>query len=110
MSLKPDPPQSKVGKSVWFSPPVAVGHLPPRTGKIEQEVWSDVYEDSDWGWYIYTSQLIKWDQDGSKSIRLTYYYHPGGGSKWFFGGQYSIEDSPAVIKDILEKTLAMKWC
>ena len=105
---KPVPPPSKIGNKVVFSPPLAVGDAPKRKGEIVDEVWTEIYPDKAWGWYIYTSQLIKW-ADGSRSIRMTYYYHPEGGARWIFGGQYSLEDTPDVIHGLIRDTLVKNW-
>lgn len=104
----PTPPGSKLGNVVSFTPPKSVTGASSLTGKIVDEVWSEVYYDLAWGWYIYTSQLIEWTA-GGKSIRITYYYYPPNGSNWIFGGQYSIEDDPRIINDLLKATLAKKW-
>jgi hypothetical protein len=106
--MKPAPPGSKIGRDVIFSPPVAIGEAPKRKGKIVDEVWTEVFPDKEWGWYVYTSQLIEW-ADGTKSIRMTYYYQPEGGKKWLFGGQYSLEDTPSVIHGLIRDTLAKGW-
>jgi hypothetical protein len=97
-------PPSKIGNIVEFSPPVSVGEAPTRRGKIKDEIWSEIYKDSEWGSYVYTSQFIEWD-GGGYSVRLTYYYQPEGSARWFFGGQYSVEDSPKIIQKLLEDTL-----
>src|SRR3954462_1685998 len=100
---KDDPvpvPESRVGRPVEFKPPISVGEMPTRKGTIKDEIWSKVYPDPEWGHYIYTSQLIEWE-NGERSVRLTYYYLPAGASRWLFGGQYSIEDSPAAIHEFL---------
>ena len=103
----PTPPPLKKGNLVVFSPPVSVGEAPIRKGYIKDEVWSDPYLDADWGYYIYTSQLIEWE-NGGRSIRITYYYQPINSDRWFFGGQYSIEDTPEIIERILKATLQKK--
>lgn len=106
----PVPPTSKIGEPVRFSPPLAVAGQPPRLGEIIDEVWSPVCYDACWGWYAYTSQLIKWDDPvHGKSIRITYYYQAVGAHTWLFGGQYAVEDEPSVINDLLRQTLAKKW-
>lgn len=103
-------PTSKIGNKVVFAPPVSVSATPYRTGKIADEIWSSPCFDPQWGWYVYTSQLIEWDDlEHGKSIRITYYYQPEGSSRWLFGGQYSIEDTPDVINEHLRKTLAKGW-
>ena len=107
MSLKPAPPGSKIGNEVTFSPPVAVGEAPTRRGKVIDEVWTDVFPDDDWGWYVYTSQLIEW-ADETRSIRMTYYYQPEGSTSWLFG-QYSLEDTPSIIQGLIRDTLAKNW-
>lgn len=106
--MKPARPESKIGNKVVFAPPVAVGDVPKRRGKIVDEVWTEVFPDKEWGWYVYTSQLIEWAH-GSRTIRMTYYYQPEGGKRWYFGGQYSLEDTPDVIHGLIRDTLAMKW-
>ncbi len=108
MNIKPEKPNSKIGNPVVFSPPIAIGEAPKRTGKIIDEVWTEVLLDKEWGWYVYTSQLIEWT-DTSRSIRITYYYCPQGGNQWIFGGQYSIEDTPEVIQGLIKDTLAKGW-
>jgi hypothetical protein len=106
---KPAGPPSKIGNKVTFSPPISAKGSPKRIGQIKDEIWSEVYPNSDWGgWNIYTSQLIEW-ASGGRSIRLTYYYFPAGGSHWIFGGQYSLEDSPAVVREIITRTLETNW-
>ncbi len=104
----PLPPPSKIGNPVEFSPPVSVGEAAKRRGKIKDELWSEIYKDSEWGYYIYTSQLIEWD-NGDRSIRITYYYQPDGATRWFFAGQYSIDDRPEIIRTVLEATLKKNW-
>jgi hypothetical protein len=105
----PDRPKSKKGSRVIFKPPKGAGtQVSPRKGEIIDEIWSDVYLDQDWGHYIYTSQLIQWD-NGNKSIRLTYYYCPNGKDRWIFGGQFSIEDKPEIINKLLSETLKKDW-
>jgi len=106
---KPKPPQFNIGKKVLFKAPVGAGeNAPVRKGKIIDEIWSDIYLDKEWGYYIYTSQLIQWD-NGRKSIRVTYYYCPNGKEQWIFGGQYSIEDKPEIINKLLSDTLNKNW-
>lgn len=106
----PNPPKSKIGNEVVFAPPVAVSTALPRVGRIKDEVWSPVSRDDDWGWYVYTSQLIEWNaKEHGQSIRITYYYQPFGGDNWLFGGQYSIEDRPSLINEHLQMTLAKGW-
>lgn len=105
--MKPAPPGSKIGKPVVFSPPKAVAGMPKRHGTVKAEVWSEVFR-SEWGWYAYTSQLIEW-ADGSRSIRMTYYYHPEEGKGWRFGGQTSLEDRPDIINGLIRDTLARGW-
>jgi hypothetical protein len=105
---KPHRPSSKIGNSVVFGPPVAVGNAPQRKGKIVAEVWTKVCRDPAWGWYVYTSQLIEW-ADGSRTIRMTYYYRHDSHDHWLFGGQHSIEDSPTVIHGLIRATLARNW-
>jgi hypothetical protein len=106
---KPNPPKSKIGNEVKFKPPIGAGeNISPRKGKIVDEIWSGIYPDQEWGHYIYTSQLIQWD-NGQKSIRLTYYYCPHGKERWIFGGQFSIEDKPEIINKLLSATLEKKW-
>ncbi|KAB2906814.1 MAG: hypothetical protein F9K30_24385 [Dechloromonas sp.] len=106
--MKPSPPGSKIGNPVVFAPPIAVGLSPRRKGVVIDEVWTDVLYDKEWGWYAYTAQLIEWADD-SRSIRLTYYYHPEGAKNWRFGGQYSIEDKPEVIHGLIRATLKKGW-
>jgi len=106
--MKPKPPESRIGKPVVFSPPDAVGEADKRYGTVIDEVWTEVIPDKEWGWYIYTSQLIEWT-DGTRSIRLTYYYQAEGAKSWRFGGQYSLEDKPSVILNLIRNTLAKKW-
>lgn len=94
------------GKSVTFAPPRAVEEGAFRTGTVKESVRSGPHKDNEWGYYLYFSELIEWDDDSkSKSIRLAYYYAPFGANRWLWGGQYSIEDSPAIIKELLEETL-----
>ena len=104
----PPRPESKIGNVVEFSPPISVGEAAKRRGKIKDELWSEIYPDSEWGYYIYTSQLIEWE-NGGRSIRITYYYRPEGAKHWFFGGQYSIDDEPKIIRKVLEATLNKNW-
>jgi hypothetical protein len=40
------------------------------------------------------------------SVRLTYYYAPDDKKRWIFGGQFSIEDRPNIVENILRNTLA----
>jgi hypothetical protein len=103
----PQPPPSKIGNPVKFSPPVGVGKAAKYNGIIKDEVWGRVCYDKEWGFYIYTSQLIEWSAGGT-SVRMTYYYQREGSGQWRFG-QYSIEDSPEIIREILEATLKKNW-
>lgn len=103
-------PPSKIGNEVVFSPPVSISASPSRRGRVVDEVWSEPCFDLQWGWYVYTSQLIEWeDTEHGRSIRITYYYQPLGSDRWLFGGQYSIEDTPEVINEHLRRTLAKGW-
>ena len=100
----PLPVPIRDGKEVIFAPPRAVEKLPHRRSTVVASVSSGPHKDEHWGYYLYFSERIRWD-DGSYSIRLAYYYAPFGSERWLWGGQYSIEDSPAIIKDLLEQTL-----
>ncbi len=88
-----------------FNPPEAVPDGKPRKGKVVDYVDVDPVEDPEWGWYYYVSELIEWS-GGGKSVRLAYYYAPHGSNRWLWGGQYSIEDEPLVIKALIDRTLA----
>lgn len=102
----PSPPTSRIGNPVYFVPPEAVPGGKPREGKIIDEIWSEVIPDSEWGWYVYTSQIIRWQSDDT-SVRLTYYYMPHGNQDWVFGGQYSIEENLNDMELFLSKTLML---
>lgn len=100
----PQPLPIRDGKEVSFAPPRSVEEGVSRTGIVVESVQSGPHEDPEWGYYLYFSELIRW-QDATKTIRLSYYYAPFGARRWLWGGQYSIEDSPEVIRGLLEKTL-----
>jgi len=95
-----------MGKTVRFSSPKSTGGNDYITGMVVDSVSVDPVRHEEWGWYYYVSDLIEWDSDKSRSIRISYYYAPPGGAKWIFGGQYSMEDKPCVIRQVLEKTLS----
>jgi hypothetical protein len=101
----PDPLPVRRGAEVNFNPPEAVPDGKPRKGKVVDYVDVDPVEDPEWGWYYYVSELIEWS-GGGKSVRLAYYYAPHGSNRWLWGGQYSIEDEPLVIKALIDRTLA----
>lgn len=103
----PLPLPTRDHKEVIFAPPRAVDDLAHRHGTVIDSIASGPHEDKDWGFYIYFAELIEWHDTPEKqrSIRLAYYYAPSGAKRWLWGGQYSIEDTPAIIKDLLEKTL-----
>jgi hypothetical protein len=107
--MKPTQPVSKVGNKVEFSS--VSGTLPKftrsRVGTIIDEVWTDAYQNNDFIWYIYTSQLVRWT-DGTRSIRMTYYYKPAYSKRWTFG-RFSPEDTPSIIQELIRKTLEKKW-
>ena len=110
MDVKQDFPQPlpiRQGQPVNFSPPKAVNSV-ARKGKVIDAVSVGPVKDKDWGWYLYFSELIAWDNGKQRSIRLSYYYAPFGSTKWLWGGQYSIEESASVIKELLEMTLLKK--
>lgn len=105
----PTPLPERDGKLVSFAPPRAVEEGTSRIGRVKESVRSGPHKDKEWGYYLYFSELIEWnDEQMSKSIRLAYYYAPFGATCWLWGGQYSIEDSPEIIKELLEKTLQRK--
>jgi hypothetical protein len=103
----PEPLPQRTGKQVHFSPPQSVEEGASRTGDVIDSVQSGPHRDDEWGYYLYFSELIRW-KDNTTSVRLAYYYAPFGANRWLWGGQYSIEDTPAVIKDLIEKTLQKK--
>ena len=105
---KPKPFTSRIGSKVEFGPPKGVPGAERRHGVVKDEVLGEVQEDTDWGHYINTAQLIAWNH-GGHSVRITYYYWPPNSTRWIFGGQFSIDDEPLVIRDLLQKTLAKDW-
>jgi hypothetical protein len=108
--IPPPRPPSRIGNEVVFAPPVNVSETAVRRGHIRDEIWSVVHRDPQWGWYVYTSQLIEWERPHEGySTRITYYYQPENLGRWLFGGQYSIEDTPEVINEHLRATLAKGW-
>ena len=109
---------SKIGTKVNFTTPKSVRDTAsPVQGTVKDEVWHDeallkspprpASSAGDWGDYAYFSQLIEWD-NGEKSIRLGYYYRAPEKTQWRFGSQWTIEDSPATIGALIEKTLQRK--
>ena len=106
---------SKIGNKVCFNPPKAALTTKAIKGKVVDEMWldenllgsekRDPKNDNDWGDYAYFSQKIKW-KDGSSSIRMGYYQRSPKSSDWRFGSQWTVEDSPAIIKKLCEATLA----
>ncbi len=104
----PLPLPSREGRPVNFAAPKAVGKNVCRKGKVVDAVSVSPIRDEDWGWYLYFSELIEWNQGREKSVRLSYYYAPFGSKKWLWGGQYSIEESAPVIKELRERTLEKK--
>lgn len=102
--MKPKHPDSKIGNEVIFSPPEDVNGGSKIKRRIIDELWTDLYYDKRWGWYVYTSQLIQW-KDESRSIRMTYYYYRESDGRWVFG-QFSVEDSPEIIQQFIQDTLA----
>ena len=103
----PLPLPTRIGKRVEFKPPKAVKGKGLRIGKVIDSIFSGPHRDDDWGHYLYVSDLIEWSDrpNHQRSIRLAYYYAPFESRKWIWGGQYSIEDSPAVINTLLQRTL-----
>jgi hypothetical protein len=105
-----------IGDKVTYRPPLSAQKqgAPNRIGDIIDEVWAidsqrdpPKHEHNDphcWGDYAFCSQLIEW-QEGGHSIRLTYYRLPGGGDRWQYAGQTTIETKPSTIRALLTKTL-----
>jgi hypothetical protein len=104
----PLPLPKRVDSEVSFSAPKAVVEATSRKGRVLDAVSVGPVKDEEWGWYLYFSELIEWEGERSKSVRLSYYYAPFGSTRWLWGGQYSIEESASVIKELLEKTLQKK--
>ena len=104
----PLPLPERVDREVTFAAPKAVAGSAVRKGRVVDAVSVGPVKDDDWGWYLYFSELIEWTGARKKSVRLSYYYAPFGSKKWLWGGQYSIEESASVIKELLEKTIAKK--
>jgi hypothetical protein len=104
----PLPLPERKEKEVRFKNPKAVISAACREGRVVDAVTVGPVMDVEWGWYYYFSELIEWHSDKSKSVRISYYYAKFDAKSWRMGGQYSIEDSPSVIKALLEKTLGKK--
>lgn len=107
--------KSKKGNKVYFNPPKGASDAEPIEGQIVDELWidedlltsvkRDPENDNDWGDYAYFAQKIEW-KDQTVSIRLGYYQRSPKSSDWKFGSQWTVEDSPDVIKKLCEATLA----
>jgi len=107
--------ESKIGNSVSFAPPKGASGAKAINGKIIDEAWLDEdlltskgrqsIDENDWGDYAYFAQKIEW-QDRSVSIRLGYYQRSPGSSDWKFGSQWTVEDSPSIMKRLCEITLS----
>ena len=77
--------RSKIGKRVNYKPPrdVAGRAGPGKTGTVVDEVWVDEERNASpphdhnvphcWGDYAFFAQLVEWDHDPEKSVRLGYY-------------------------------------
>jgi hypothetical protein len=77
------PPKKRKGSEVRFTAPKSTPG-PDVVGKVLDEVWMGPHTDPVWGEYAFFSELIEW-RDGSKSVRLSYYYRAPGKSRWIFG-------------------------
>jgi hypothetical protein len=108
---------SRIGRPVRFGPPqdIAGAGATADQGTIIDEVWQNLEANRqpararvgamDWGDYSFCSQLIRWD-DGSLSVRLAYYRRRAGQDHWEYASQMTVNAEPAIIKSLLEKTLA----
>jgi hypothetical protein len=107
MSLTP--PLSKIGNKVEFSTTTGtpLANKGIRSGAIVDEVWTGVYLGNNSVNYVYTSQLIRW-ADGSRSIRMAYYFWTAAAKRWQFG-RFAPEDKPSIIQELIRKTLKKCW-
>lgn len=105
--LTKDLPPTNVGKRVTFGPPLDVKKTGGKAlkGKIEEELWADFVETTEWGDYAFCSQRIKWD-DGHNSIRLAYYRRRVGSITWEPAFQHTIECNCDTMKNLMERTLS----
>lgn len=113
--------KSRIGQRVRFGLPVDVRTAGGKVidGTVIGEVWATPEMNAspkrsstgpdDWGDYSFFAQHIKWD-DGSHSIRLGYYRRRAGSDVWRFGSQMTVNSDSAIIKTLLEQTLAQgEW-
>ena len=113
---------SRIGNWVKFGAPndASAKGGEARVGKIIDEVWADEEVNKQagdlhsrcakdgrcWGDYAFFAQLIEWQADESRSIRLGYYRRRCGEDWWEFASQMTINTGPDVIRTLLTKTLA----
>ena len=99
MNDYPLPFPSRKDLPVSFAAPKAVGENAGRKGKVVDVVSVGPVRDDDWGWYLYFSELIKWDHERENSIRLSYYYYaPFGSKKWLWVGSTRLKNRPSLSK------------
>ncbi len=103
-------PTSRIGQRVHFGPP---GDVKKKggggtSGTILDEVWTLGAKEASWGRYCFFSQLIKWDYDGKRTIRLGYYRRRKGEKHWEFGSQTTVNSAPKIVRALLTRTLAKK--
>jgi len=103
-------PTSRIGQRVHFGPP---GDVKKKggggtSGTILDEVWTLGAKEASWDSYCFFSQRIKWDYDGSYTIRLGYYRRRRGEKHWEFGSQTTVNSTPKIVRALLTRTLAKK--
>jgi len=110
------PHDGKVGQYVSFTNPKI---RKKEWGKVEEEIWQPEPRgfgetcgaDNDWGEYAFVAQRIRWDEDHSETIRVTYYRRaPGGGeSDWVFAGQYAPNTDADTWTCLVQKMVDRGW-
>lgn len=99
----PKPLPERVNAPVRFSAPKGAVVGAPRRGRVAEALAFGPYEDKGWGYYVYFAERIAWpDEQQPWSVRLAYFYAPYSAKRWLWGGQYSIEETPRNMRQILE--------
>lgn len=109
--------ESRIGKPVNFCAPEDVREAGGNgfSGMVVDEVWAEPELNAspprtrqgvnDFGDHCYCSQLIRW-ADGTYGLRLAYFRRRPGEAQWIFASQMTVTGEPAVMKALMERTLA----
>ena len=105
----------RIGRYVYFTSPVdgtkSRAETLDEVWVPEPETFGEQAPMSGWGEYALTGQLLQWEEDGSRTVRLTYWRRPPGGGEndWRFGGQTTVHAELHTMKELLEKVLNTRW-